>query len=335
MKHIFLTGHTGFKGTWFAHLLRELGFAVSGYSDEVKPGGVFEQTEAQGILTNHYIGDVRDIGSLKSALKSSQCDTFVHFAAQPIVISSYENPEATFDINVRGTWNGVVAASEVGIQKMLVITTDKVYRDLNTKVPYSEVSPLGGFDPYAASKAAADIVTQSLASSLGESFKIQVARAGNVIGGGDTSLFRLVPDVENAISLGVDLRLRNGNQVRPWQHVLDCLSGYLAIMDSNLPSNQWNVGPMSESPSIPVTEFASRYLMARNSSAKVVSDISAYLETEFLQLDTRKIQNEIFWKPKWDTETAIQKTAEWYNLVDDGLQPREIIKHQILSYLGR
>jgi CDP-glucose 4,6-dehydratase len=333
LKHIFLTGHTGFKGTWFAYLLRELGFEVSGYSDAVKPGGVFEQTQAHEIFRNHIIGDIRDGDALTKALNTSDYDSVVHLAAQPIVISSFENPEETFDVNARGTWSAVLRATDVGIRKMLVVTTDKVYKNALKKVAHAEDSPLGGFDPYAGSKAAADLITQSLADTLGPAFRIHVARAGNVIGGGDTSPYRIVPDIETAISSGRDLKLRNGDQVRPWQHVLDCLDGYLAILNADKDSSTWNVGPTPGDSSISVLELVRKYLGCRNCSVNLSSETAKFVETDYLQLDTNKIQKELAWKPKWDTEKAIQKTADWYNLIEDGLQPREAIKRQIQSYL--
>jgi CDP-glucose 4,6-dehydratase len=334
VKRIFLTGHTGFKGTWFTHYLNELGFQVSGYSDAVKPGSLFDLTDSKRDLETHIIGDVRDRSSLEAALNSSQCDTLVHFAAQPIVISSYENPEVTFDINTRGTWNVVTAAVESGIKKILIITTDKVYKDTKTRAPFSEESPLGGHDPYAASKAAADIIAQSLARKFGDSIEIQVARAGNVIGGGDTSPFRLVPDIEIAIAQNQDLSLRNIAQVRPWQHVLDCLNGYLAIMEAGSRSSEWNVGPTSDEPEYPVSEFVSKYLLARGASLIVNAKAGEFVETDYLRLDTNKIQSQLSWKPIWDTQRAIQRTAEWYNMLDSGLNPRDILKKQISSYLG-
>jgi CDP-glucose 4,6-dehydratase len=195
-KHVLITGHTGFKGSWLIAMLHHQGAKVSGIALDPVQDGIFVKAELHELLTHDIRQDIRDSTELTKAFQKVSPDVVIHLAAQPLVLASYENPSETYETNVMGTLNVLEAVDATSsVQATLIITTDKVYRDMNTKVPYSEASPLGGFDPYASSKAAADIVTQSLASSLGESFEIQVARAGNVIGGGDTSPYRLVPYV--------------------------------------------------------------------------------------------------------------------------------------------
>lgn len=224
-SNVLLTGHTGFKGAWFIHLLSRLGFGVSGYSDKYLPGSLYELSGARSSLQHEFFGDVRDKTALLDAARGSKADVMIHFAAQPLVLEGFARPYETFETNILGTLNAIFSARESGMKRILVITTDKVYRDSGQTDPYSETSPLGGYDPYSSSKAAADLVAQSLGNLSDDGFRIDVARGGNVIGGGDISPNRLVPDIEKAILEKQPLSIRNSGQVRPWQHVLDCLDG--------------------------------------------------------------------------------------------------------------
>ena len=229
--HYFITGHTGFKGSWLIVLLKTLGHTVSGYALAPPVGGLFVGGSLENDLYKHTIGDIRDAEKLQAALSDANPDVVIHLAAQPLVLRSYEDPVETYTTNVNGTLNLLEAVTSLSTQPtLLVVTTDKVYKDTGKGI-YSESDPLGGHDPYSASKAMADILTQSWASTH-EDMVIHVARAGNVIGAFDVSENRLIPDIRRAIEANVPLVTRYPEAVRPWQHVLDCLSGYLAFIDA-------------------------------------------------------------------------------------------------------
>jgi CDP-glucose 4,6-dehydratase len=230
--HFFVTGHTGFKGSWLILLLKELGHEVSGYSLAPVEGGLFQLAGLEREVKHHFIGDIRDLDQLRKAMIASRPDFAIHMAAQPLVLRSYEDPVETYTTNVDGTLNFLRAVTELEAPPIsLVVTTDKVYRD-DGKGSYLEADPLGGHDPYSASKAMADILTQSWALT-NPGLKLHVARAGNVIGAYDVSPNRLIPDVVKAIENGRELSVRHLDAVRPWQHVLDCLAGYYLFLEAS------------------------------------------------------------------------------------------------------
>jgi CDP-glucose 4,6-dehydratase len=227
--HYFVTGHTGFKGSWLILLLRELGHEVSGFSLPPVEGGLFQLANLESELKHHFIGDIRDLDALRNALEVAKPDFAIHMAAQPLVLRSYEDPIETYTTNVDGTLNFLRAITDLDSPPItLVVTTDKVYRD-DGKGSYIESDPLGGHDPYSASKAMADILTQSWAAT-NPHLRLHVARAGNVIGAFDASANRLIPDAIRAVRSGDSLSIRQPNAVRPWQHVLDCLAGYILLL---------------------------------------------------------------------------------------------------------
>jgi len=229
--HYFVTGHTGFKGSWLIALLKSKGHEVSGYSLEAVEGGLFDLAKLDQDLKHHTIADIRNLESLQGALEEAKPDVVVHLAAQPLVLRSYEDPVETYTTNVNGTLNLLQAVTELSSAPVtLVITTDKVYRD-SGKGSYSETDALGGYDPYSTSKAMADILTQSWAETH-PSLPLHIARAGNVIGAFDVSLDRLLPDVMRSLAQKMPLMVRHPEAVRPWQHVLDCLNGYLMFIDA-------------------------------------------------------------------------------------------------------
>jgi len=229
--HFFVTGHTGFKGSWLIALLKSKGHEVSGYSLAAVEGGLFDLAKLDQDLKHHTIADIRDSESLSLALAEAKPDVVVHLAAQPLVLRSYEDPVETYTTNVNGTLNVLQAITHLSSPPItLVITTDKVYRDTG-KGSYSELDALGGHDPYSASKAMADILTQSWAETH-PSLRLHIARAGNVIGAFDVSQDRLLPDVIRALKQKTPLTVRHPEAVRPWQHVLDCLNGYLMFVDA-------------------------------------------------------------------------------------------------------
>jgi CDP-glucose 4,6-dehydratase len=244
--HYFITGHTGFKGSWLIAFLKSKGHEVSGYSLAAVEGGLFDLAKLDQDLKHHTIADIRDLERLSIALAEAKPDVVVHLAAQPLVLRSYEDPVETYTTNVNGTLNLLQAITHLSSPPItLVITTDKVYRDTG-KGSYSELDALGGHDPYSASKAMADILTQSWAETH-PSLRLHIARAGNVIGAFDVSQDRLLPDLIRALKQKTPLTVRHPEAVRPWQHVLDCLNGYLkfidAIADGHEPPLALNFGP--------------------------------------------------------------------------------------------
>jgi len=286
-------------------------------------------------MSSEEFGDVRDFQRLQNAISRSNAELVVHFAAQPLVLESYKNAKDTFEININGTLNTLEASLGAGCEKVLIITTDKVYKDIGLQRGYSEQDSLQGWDPYAASKAAADILAQSWLELHRDAMRVDVARGGNVIGGGDDSEFRLVPDLEKAIESGTSVQLRNPNQVRPWQHVLDCLDGYLKILSSSSgPLNTWNVGPSKNDPPRTTLEFTSIYLDARGAAVDVIKSVAAQKETAFLRLDSEQIFREFAWSPKWESRKAIGLTGDWHRRVQFGEDPLAVTRSQIEEYLS-
>jgi CDP-glucose 4,6-dehydratase len=340
--HFLLTGHTGFKGSWMTMLLAELGHTVSGVALDPEPRSLFVQARVQEMLTHDVRSDIRDPASMREALETCAPDVLVHMAAQPLVRESYRDPRGTVETNVVGTMNVLDAASlQASLQAQLIVTTDKVYRNVGHAAGYREDEPLGGDDPYSASKAMADILTQSWVASF-PSPPTAVARAGNVIGGGDYSRERLVPDLIAALTRGDRPRLRYPGAIRPWQHVLDCLNGYLEIVryltDSTVSSSKttvWNVGPGKDS-FVTVGEFSS--LIGRiwgDTEGWELEPGDHPEEAEVLALDASKARDELGWHSHLDFEKAVTWTVDWYLAVARGEDARRESQSQIHEFLLR
>jgi len=334
-----LTGHTGFKGSWLTLWLTSQGHEVYGLSLDPEPGSLFEIANITDACSVDQRGDIRDLEIVKVAVKNAKPDVVVHMAAQPLVLDSYKRPRWTMETNVMGTLNVLEA---VGLQKnvngLLVVTTDKVYRNLNQRKGYLETDPLGGNDPYSASKAMADILTQSWATSF-PGTKTAVARAGNVIGGGDVSPDRLFPDIVESLRSGTTPVLRHPEAVRPWQHVLDCLNGYRTLIDKLVAEADdldveggWNFGPNSDS-FVSVGEITSKALTHWGSSVswEKASD-EKFHEAQLLSLDSTRAKKELGWSNFLDVDTALAWTLDWYRGLDSGLLPREITMRQIETF---
>lgn len=252
-KKIFLTGHTGFKGTWMSFLLKEIGAIVCGYSlKENNNLSIFNQTKCKEILDQNIYGDVRDYNYLQKKIKKFNPDIIIHMAAQALVINSIKNPLETFSTNCLGTANILnISRSVSNLKSIIVITTDKVYQEKN--IYLKESSTLGGKEPYSASKVCAEIISKSFSTSYLEKIKKNVAtiRAGNIIGGGDRSKNRLLPDYFRALASRKKITVRNPHYIRPWQHVLDALNAYLIVAEhvsrsKNKNFTSWNVAPEKE-----------------------------------------------------------------------------------------
>ena len=324
-RKVFITGHTGFKGAWLSRMLQLLGAEVKGYA--LAPeyhNGLYDLLNLQNTL-HSVIGNILDAAHLNQEVQSFQPDYIFHLAAQPLVRASYQDPAYTFQVNATGTAYVLDAVRNLAKKCCVVcITTDKVYENNEWVHPYRETDQLGGYDPYSASKAAAEIVIQSYRRSFfnpdayaTHQKSISVARAGNVIGGGDWSADRLIPDIMKALYQHRAIEVRNPNAVRPWQHVLEPLAGYLQLAQKQAqdPVNYataYNFGPLLND-TLSVEQLV-QLALAEWGSGRYETHINAHAphEAGILRLDISKAQLELGWQPKWNAATAISKTLEWY-----------------------
>lgn len=342
-KKVFLTGHTGFKGTWLSRILILAGAEVIGYSLEppTEPS-LFEQSKTSTQLKS-IIGDIRDGEKLENAMKEAKPDIVLHLAAQPIVRTSYKDPVGTYESNVMGTVNILEAVRACDSVKSFVnVTTDKVYLNREWAWGYRENEELCGFDPYSNSKSCSELVTYSYRNSFfneENSPAISTARSGNVIGGGDYATDRIIPDCIRAVESGKEIILRNPNSTRPYQHVLECLSGYLLLAqqqyEDKIFSGSYNFGPDDES-CVTTGELATLFCDSWGERAnwKNVSETNAPHEANFLKLDCSKSKSILGWKPHWGIKTAVEKIVEWEKAVREGKPAAEITDRQIKEYFA-
>lgn len=342
-KKVFLTGHTGFKGTWLSRILILAGAEVTGYSLEppTEPS-LFEQSKTSTQLKS-IIGDIRDGEKLKNAMKETKPDIVLHLAAQPIVRTSYKDPVGTYESNVMGTVNILEAVRACGSVKSFVnVTTDKVYLNREWAWGYRENEELCGFDPYSNSKSCSELVTYSYRNSFfadGNATAISTARSGNVIGGGDYATDRIIPDCIRAVESKKEIILRNPNSTRPYQHVLECLSGYLLLAQKQYGdkafAGSYNFGPDDES-CVTTGELATLFCNSWGEGAnwKNVSETNAPHEANFLKLDCSKSKSVLGWKPHWGIKTAVEKIVEWEKAVREGKPAAEITDRQIKEYFA-
>lgn len=324
-KKVFITGHTGFKGAWLSIWLHEMGADVCGYSltPHTKPS-LFQLANVDSFVQSVF-GDIRDIAHLKSAMTKFNPEIVIHMAAQPLVRESYENPVDTYGINVMGTVNMLESVRSCQSVKVIInVTTDKVYKNQEWVWGYRETDLLGGYDPYSNSKACSEFVTASYIDSFfnTERYKehgiaIATARAGNVIGGGDWAKDRIIPDIIQALENNEKMHIRNPYAVRPWQHVLEPLTGYLLLAeklyeDGICWSGSWNFGPNIESTK-DVKTLVETFEKYYNQKLLVELDIENKLhETSILKLDCTKAICVLNWKTTLNFEDTIRYTAEWY-----------------------
>lgn len=327
-----ITGHTGFKGSWLSAMLKIQGHDVSGVSLEQPKKSLFNQAEISNYLTRDYRINIRDLGSLRNAFQEINPEVVIHLAAQPLVRDSYLDPVGTYMTNVIGTLNVLEATKNLhNLRATLVITTDKVYRNLNKESGYVEADELGGMDPYSSSKAAADLATQSWRSSFAKT-PLSIARAGNVIGGGDFAKNRIIPDLIDSIFNKQKLILRMPNSVRPWQHVLDCLNGYLFLVNdqiSNQTQGEWNFGPNNVE-KITVNDLVNTFISHFEEKLQISIENSDLKETNFLMLNSDKSRNLLGWKNNLTFEDSVRWTADWYKNSDKKL----ITQKQIEKFLS-
>lgn len=339
-KSVFLTGHTGFKGGWLAHWLSMLGARVHGFSLDPGSGPCFYNvTNLENRMSSSTFGDIRDRDKITNAIKQSNADILFHMAAQPIVRLSYNDPLETFSTNVIGTANVLESARySERIKAIVNITTDKCYENKERSKPYSEGDRLGGHDPYSASKACAEIVTSAFRRSyLQENNQfIASVRAGNVIGGGDWSADRLIPDFFKSIDSGEPLMIRSPNSIRPWQHVLEPLFGYLLIAENLFEKGEsyaeaWNFGPKEED-SKPVRWIVEKLSELTSNCNWVIDQAEQPHEAIQLKLDSTKAIHKLNWFQQWDIENALNKTVEWHLSWKKNEDMEHITEAQINDY---
>lgn len=339
-KTVFLTGHTGFKGGWLAHWLVMLGAKVHGFSLNPNKGPSFyNATNLENRLFSSTIGDIRDYEKISSAIKQSKSDILIHMAAQPIVRSSYNDPLETFSTNVIGTANVLESARNLESVKAIVnITTDKCYENKEWSKPYVEDDRLGGHDPYSASKACSEIVTSAYRKSFFQEKNQFIAsvRAGNVIGGGDWAVDRLIPDFFRSVDTGKTLLIRSPDSIRPWQHVLEPLYGYLLVaenlFESGSPySDAWNFGPRDED-SKPVKWIIQKLCELTPNSDWMIDSNEQPHEAVQLKLDSTKAIEKLNWRQQWNIENALDKTVEWHQSWKSNKDMEKITNDQIIDF---
>ena len=343
-KSVFLTGHTGFKGSWLALWLAELGAKVTGYALAPPSGpALFDVGGVANVLAQHHEADILDEDQLTHAIQTAKPDVVLHLAAQSLVRPSYRSPVKTFGTNVMGTVHLLEAVRRCGgVAATLIVTSDKCYENREQIWGYREGDRKGGHDPYSGSKACAEIATASYAKSFfGSSERggaVATARAGNVIGGGDWSEDRLVPDMVRGLAAGRRPVVRRPESTRPWQHVLEPLSGYLvAVQHMARPGfrspDAWNFGPGADDQR-DVLDVATRVceLWGGGNRPAVEQDPLADHEAGLLTLDSTKARHELGWVPRWDIEAALAATVAWYKAHANGEDMRQFTLSQILDY---
>ncbi|MNO35594.1 CDP-glucose 4,6-dehydratase [compost metagenome] len=344
-KKVFLTGHTGFKGSWLSLWLSSMGAQVIGYSlrPTTQPN-LFELLKVDELISKSIIADIRDRETLQSAMQETQPDIVIHMAAQPLVRESYKNPVETYMTNVMGTVNLFESVRNCeSVSAVVNVTTDKCYDNKEWVWGYRENEPLGGYDPYSSSKACSELVTSAYRNSffnesMGERrVAVASARAGNVIGGGDWATDRLIPDCFKALMANQPIHIRNPNAIRPWQHVLEPLSGYL-LLAQNLYvkgieyAQAWNFGP-DDHDAKPVLWIVEQLTSKWPMNSGYIIDQGAHPhEAKYLKLDCSKAKASLNWAPRWDLEKALDTIVEWNEAYQQGKSMLEVCISQIKEF---
>ncbi len=339
-KRIFVTGHTGFKGGWLSLWLQSLGAKVYGYALDAPTEPYFFGVARVGEgMAGNTFADIRDAAAFTRAMQAAQPDVIFHLAAQPLVHCSYEDPVETYDVNVMGTVNLLEAVRATpGVRAVVNVTTDKCYENREWVWGYREDEALGGHDPYSSSKACSELVTAAYRRSFldGAGVAVASARAGNVIGGGDWATDRLLPDFLRAIDAGAALQIRSPNSIRPWQHVLEPLSGYLLLAERLFNeqaafAEAWNFGSANED-ARPVRWIVERLVSATPGAAWTSVATPRPHEARNLKLDSSKARARLNWRPRWQLATALDKTLEWHTAWRRGEDMRAVSLAQITEY---
>lgn len=345
-KCVFMTGHTGFKGSWLSLWLQSMGAKVVGYSLAPPSNpSLFEVGRvAEGMISLE--GDIRDLEQMQTALKQHQPEIVIHMAAQSLVRYSYQNPVETYATNIMGTVNVLEAVQHTSsVKAVVVITSDKCYENREWVWSYRENDAMGGYDPYSSSKGCAELVTAAYRQSFfnkmgGDSAAVASVRAGNVIGGGDWAADRLIPDMVRAVTEDRPVLIRNPLAIRPWQHVLEPLSGYLLLAqklyeDGADYAEGWNFGP-SEDDARPVQWIVERLTELWGEDASWVPDKAEHPhEAHYLKLDCSKAKLHLDWRPRWSLTQALENIVLWHKAHQLGDDMREISLRQIADFQGQ
>ena len=340
-KRVFLTGHTGFKGSWLSLWLQSLGAELHGLALEPPTTpNLFTVAQVASGMASSTIGDIRDLATVQKAMQASQADIVIHMAAQPLVRLSYAEPVQTYATNVMGTVHVLESARHTpSVKAVVVVTTDKCYENKEWAWGYREDEPMGGHDPYSNSKGCAELVTSAYRSSFLQSSGIFVAsaRAGNVIGGGDWAADRLVPDILRAFEQSQPVVIRNPHATRPWQHVLEPLSGYLSLAEHLYTEGQafaegWNFGPKDDDAQ-PVQWIVEHMVKGWGNEASWQQDGGTHPhEANYLKLDISKAKARLGWQPRWSLQQALQASVEWHQQWLVGANMKAFTMSQIAQY---
>lgn len=343
-KKVFITGHTGFKGSWLCIILNNLNAKIFGFSLKPKKKSLFNQSKISKNLSSNTFADISNIKLLKKRIKTIKPEIIFHLAAQPLVIDSYKNPLETFQTNIMGTVNLLECIREVNsVKSVVIITTDKVYKINKKNSIYNESDELGGNDPYSSSKVSAEIVVNSYVNSFFKKTilknRISTVRAGNVVGGGDYSENRLLPDIIKSINNNSKLTVRNPNNIRPWQHVIEPLVGYLALAEYQFKgkiiekNNVWNFGPKKNS--FKKVIYIIRIMQKLSFFNLNIKKKKKYNETQVLKLNSNKSKKILKWYPKMTLESTLKKVFDWNIKIKNKVSAKEVCEKQFLMYINK
>jgi CDP-glucose 4,6-dehydratase len=340
-RRVLLTGHTGFKGAWLSLWLQSLGAKVTGFSNDVPTQPSLYELAKVGEGMESIEGDVRDPEALAAAMSVAEPEVVIHMAAQSLVRRSFAEPRETYETNVMGTVNVLdgVRVHGKGVRAIVNVTSDKCYENREWEWGYREHEPMGGFDPYSSSKGCAELVTAAFRRSFfagADGPRLASARAGNVIGGGDWGAERLVPDIMRAALAGEQVRVRNPNSIRPWQHVLNPLSGYLvlaqALWEGPESAEGWNFGPADED-ARPVGWIVQRIAALWPEDLRSIEDDGPHPhEARYLKLDSSKARARLGWRPGLDLEQTLASIVDWYRELRSGADMRAVTLGQIEAF---
>jgi CDP-glucose 4,6-dehydratase len=333
-KKVLVTGHTGFKGSWLSYWLKLLGAEVIGISlpPVISERSLYTDAELNCVINSEYFLNIINESDLHKAITNSMPDYIFHFAAQAFIHKSVNDPRETIKTNIIGTTNVLLSAlSTTTIQGITIATTDKVYKNNGKSTPFIETDRLGGSDPYSSSKAASELIIESITKTLNPRLVfVCTGRAGNVIGGGDWGENRLVPDIIRAIEFNKPLIIRNLNATRPWQYILDCLYGYILIAQAHFSKMQIpssiNFGPTR---SLPVIELINIFEASLKQKIRFKIEISTFEEADHLELNSNLALDHLGWKNNLSVEKSIKQTVNWYSKYLNGISPQVLIEEEI------
>jgi CDP-glucose 4,6-dehydratase len=341
-RRVLVTGHTGFKGSWLSLWLAQMGAEVTGLSDAVPTDPSLFDLARVGELVETVFADVRDGDAVAAAVARAHPEVLLHLAAQPLVRASFEDPRGTYEVNVMGTVNVLDAVRRAdGVRAVVNVTSDKCYENREWEWAYREDEPMGGHDPYSSSKGASELVTSAYRRSFfldPDGTRLASARAGNVIGGGDWGVDRLIPDLMRAALSGTEVEIRNPGATRPWQHVLNPLSGYLvlaqALWHEPAAATAWNFGPAQED-ARPVAWIVDRLAELWPGELPWARDEGEHPhEASYLKVDSSRARSRLGWAPRWDLARALDSIVEWYGALCDGADMRDVSLRQLDAFRG-